>query len=104
MAAAVFPVLSILVYLDLLQIILSGALRGSGNVQSVLYARLAICFGYFIPVSYIIAYWLPITNMTLKFILIYGAFYIGNGLMSVYYMHVFRSGFWKEAKHAGTKE
>jgi putative MATE family efflux protein len=103
MAAAVFPALSILVYLDLLQIILSGALRGSGNVQSVLYARLAICFGYFIPVSYIIAYWLPITNMTLKFILIYGAFYIGNGLMSVYYMHIFRSGFWKEPKNAGTK-
>lgn len=103
-AAAVFPVLSVLVYLDLLQIILSGALRGSGNVRSVLSARVAICFGYFFPVSYIIAYWLPITNMTLKFILIYGAFYIGNGLMSVYYMHIFRSGFWKKAKHTVAKD
>jgi MATE family multidrug resistance protein len=103
MAATVFPVLSIFVYLDLLQIILSGALRGSGNVQSVLYARLVICLGYFVPVSYIIAYWLPITNLALKFIFIYGAFYIGNGLMSIYYVHIFRSGFWKKAKHASTK-
>lgn len=98
MASAVFPILSVLVYLDLLQIILSGALRGSGNVRTVLYARLAICFGYFVPVSYLITQ-LPITNFTLKFILIYGAFYIGNGLMSLYYIYVFRSGFWKKANH-----
>lgn len=97
MAATVFPILSMLVFFDLLQLILSGALRGSGNVKTVLFVRLCICFGYFVPVSYIIAHWLPITNITLKFILIYGAFYIGNGLMSLAYINAFRSGSWKKS-------
>ncbi len=97
MAAAVFPILSMLVFFDLLQLILSGALRGSGNVKTVLGVRLLICFGYFVPVSYIISHWLPITNMSLKFILIYGAFYIGNGLMSIVYINAFRSGSWKKS-------
>lgn len=96
MAASVFPLLSMLVFFDVLQIILSGALRGSGNVKIVLGARLLICFGYFVPVSYIISQWLPITNMSLKFILIYGAFYTGNALMSLVYVHAFRSGYWKQ--------
>lgn len=94
-AAVVFPILSCLVFFDLLQLILSGALRGSGNVKTVLAVRMCICFGYFFPVSYIIAYHMPIEHMALKFVLIYGAFYIGNAIMSIVYIKKFRSGQWR---------
>ncbi len=94
-AAMVLPILSTLVFFDLLQIILSGALRGSGNVKTVLAVRMCICFGYFLPVSYIIAYHIPIEHMALKFVFIYGAFYIGNAIMSIVYIKKFRSGTWR---------
>lgn len=94
MAAAAFPLLSVLVFFDLVQLILAGALRGAGNVKTVLWVRLVICFGYFVPVSYIIAYHMPIENILLKFILIYGTFYSGNAIMSLIYIRKFRSGQW----------
>ena len=94
MAVRVFPILSVLVFFDLLQLILSGALRGAGNVKIVMVVRLLICVGYFVPVSYVLSL-LPLEDMTLKFILIYGSFYIGNALMSVVYIGRFRGQQWK---------
>lgn len=94
MAAFAFPILSSFVFFDLLQLILSGALRGSGNVKTVLAVRLCICFGYFVPVSYIIAHHILIENIALKFILIYSSFYIGNAIMSIIYIKKFRSDQW----------
>jgi len=94
LAAMTFPILSVFMFFDLLQIILSGALRGAGNVKTVLFARVSICLGYFVPVSYIIANYVPIENMVLKFILIYGAFYIGNAMITVIYIKKFRTDQW----------
>lgn len=96
-AALVFPIISSLVFFDLLQLILSGALRAVGDVKTVLMVRVCICFGYFFPVSYIIAYHVPIAYMPLKFVLIYGAFYVGNGIMSVIYIKKMRSDQWVSA-------
>ena len=48
----IFPFLSVLVFFDLIQLILSGALRGAGDVKVVMWTRLAVCIGYFGPVSY----------------------------------------------------
>ena len=96
MAARAFPILSVLVFFDLLQLILSGALRGASNVKTVMFVRIAVCFGYFFPISYLFSN-LPIENQTLKFILIYGSFYIGNGLMSIVYINRFRSDEWQVA-------
>lgn len=90
----VFPLLSGLVFFDLLQIILSGALRGAGNVKTVMLARLFICFGYFMPLSYILSQ-LPIESVALKFVLIYGSLYIGNGFMTYIYIHRLRGEKWK---------
>ncbi len=95
-AAKVFPILSILVFFDLLQLILSGALRGAGNVKTVMLVRFAIIVGYFVPVSYTIAQF-TMHNEPLKFILIYGSFYLGNALMSVIYVYRFRGNAWKES-------
>jgi len=94
LASAAFPLLSALVFFDLLQIILSSALRGAGNVKTVMITRLVIIGLFFVPVSY----WLsgmPIENDLLKFMLIFGSFYIGNGLMNVVYINRFRSDAWK---------
>jgi len=95
-AAQVFPLLSVLVFFDLLQLILSGALRGVGNTKTVMIVRLAVCFGFFVPLSYSIAH-SAIENQTLKFLLIYGSFYLGNALMSLVYIGKFRRDKWKQS-------
>lgn len=94
-SARIFPFLSILVFFDLLQLILAGALRGAANVKTVMFTRLAVCILYFVPVSWLLSK-LPLENMTLKFLLIYSSFYIGNGLMSIVYIMRFRGQQWKK--------
>jgi Na+-driven multidrug efflux pump len=95
-AARALPLLSVLVFFDLLQLLLSGAMRGASNVKVVMYTRLAICFGYFIPVSYQLSR-MDFGSDVVKFVLLYGAFYIGNGLMSIVYIYRFRGQKWKIA-------
>jgi len=56
--------------------------------------RLFTFFGYFIPVSWVLSK-LPIASNATKFLLIYGAFYVGNGLMSIAYVYRFRGQRWK---------
>lgn len=88
LAQAVFPALSILVFFDLLQLILSGALRGASDVQTVMLTRLCVICFYFVPVSYLLSR-LSISSDALKFFLIYGSFFIGNALMSIVYVKRF---------------
>lgn len=99
LAVAAFPFVSVLVFLDLIQLILAGALRGAGNVRMVMQTRLLICIGFFIPVSYLLS------NMQMpvftKFILIYSSFYVGNALMSVVYIRRFRSDEWQVSSTEG---
>jgi MATE family multidrug resistance protein len=94
LAARIFPILSVLVLFDVLQLILSGALRGSGNVRLVMIVRLIVCIGYFVPVSYLLTH-LPIEDMAVRLVLIYGSFYIGNALMNIVYITRFRRDEWK---------
>jgi len=96
LASRIFPILSILVLFDVLQLILSGALRGVSNVRVVMMVRLVICLGYFIPVSYMLSR-LAIEDMAVKLVLVYGSFYIGNLLMNVVYIARFRGEDWKPA-------
>lgn len=92
-AAAILPLVSVLVFFDLLQLILAGALRGAANVKLVMYARLGVMFLFFIPATLIIN-WLALENPKLSFLLMYGAFYLGNGLISLVYMWRFRGQRW----------
>jgi MATE family multidrug resistance protein len=94
-SARIFPMLSVLVFFDLLQLILSGALRGAANVNAVMWVRLAVCVFYFMPVSWIIAH-MPFESLTLKFLLVYSSFYMGNALMSVIYIYRFRGERWQK--------
>lgn len=97
LVAQVFPSLSVLVFLDLLQLILSGALRGAGAVKVVMWTRISIIVGFFMPVSFAISC-MPITSVALQFFLIYGSFFLGNGLMSVLYIKWLMQGEVKEVK------
>ncbi len=95
MASTIFPIISVLVIFDLLQLILAGALRGAGNVKTVMITRLLVVFIYFIPVSYYISRYVEVDPI-LKFILIYGSFYLGNAIMSIAYIWRFRGQDWKK--------
>jgi MATE family multidrug resistance protein len=94
-SARIFPILSILVFFDLLQLILSGALRGAADVKIVMWTRLIVGFGYFVPVSWFLAH-LPIEDQMLKFFLVYASFYIGSGLMGIVYIWRLRGEQWKK--------
>lgn len=94
LAATAFPYLSVLVVFDLLQLILAGALRGASNVRTVMFVRLAVVLLYFVPFSYALSH-ANIASQAVKFTLIYGAFYIGSGLMSIAYIYRFRGEKWK---------
>jgi len=96
LASQAFPLLSIFIIFDLIQLILSGALRGAGNVRLVMFVRFITCFFYFVPVSYLIAHW-PNNNDVLKLVMLYGSFYIGNALMSIWYIQRLRTDDWKNA-------
>jgi len=94
-AARVIPILSVLVTFDLLQLILSGAMRGASNVKTVMLTRLLVCGLYFFPVSYLLSK-IDFGSMVLKITLIYGSFYIGSAIMSIVYIHRFRGDKWKK--------
>ncbi|MBY0110139.1 MAG: MATE family efflux transporter [Candidatus Babeliaceae bacterium] len=93
-AATAFPIISVLVFFDILQIILAAALRGASNVRVVMFVRLCSLLFFFMPISYALSL-LPLENTLIKFILIYSTFYIGNGLMGIIYLMRFRSERWK---------
>ncbi len=93
-AARAFPWLGILVLLDVLQLLLAGALRGAGDVKTVMKVRLANVLGYLVPISLCIAA-LPFQSTMLKFVLLYASFYGGDGLMGGVYIRRLRGDAWK---------
>jgi multidrug resistance protein, MATE family len=94
LAMQAFPLLSIFIIFDLIQLILSGALRGAGNVRIVMIVRFVTCFCYFVPMSYLLSR-VTFSNEVVKLVLLYGSFYLGNALMSIWYIRRFRSEHWK---------
>jgi len=100
-SAQVLPILSVMIFFDLLQLLLSGALRGATDVKVVMWVRVAVLIFFFFPVSWFFAH-LPLENIMLKFVLVYGTLYISNGLMSAVYINRFRGERWK-TKSIGTR-
>jgi len=92
----VFPLLGILVIFDVLQLILSGALRGVANVRYVMWVRLIVCAGYFVPVSYLLSQ-LPMKDVALKLMLVYGSFYAGHAFMCMMYIRWFVQQRWNNS-------
>ena len=94
-SAKVFPLISLFILLDILQIVLAGALRGIGQIRAVMMARIVVIFLIFMPSSFLVAqvHWL---SWEVKFVLIYVMFYLGSGLMSLFYFNKFRAHTWKK--------
>ncbi len=88
----VFPVISILIFFDLMQVILAAALRGAAQVRVVMFTRIVflLCF---IPISA----WISAFSLRedIKFILLYSSLNFGSLFMSIFYIYWFRSGKWK---------
>ncbi len=97
LVATIFPVLSVLILIDLLQLILSAALRGAGDVQTVMITRVCVIGGFFIPSTYLISLF-DFSQLVTKMMVTYGAFLLGNGLMSIVYVWRLRHNHWKRQK------
>ena len=93
-SALAFQILSVLVFFDLLQSILAGALRGAQQVRIVMWVRLLVCFGVFFPLSYIISC-IDMENLMIKFLLIFSSFYLAGCVMGSIYIARFRGEKWK---------
>lgn len=93
LCAHVFPIISVLILFDLLQLILAAALRGAANVKLVMMVRLVVIGAFFIPVSYMLSRLR--LEPDLKFILLYGSFFVGSALMSLWYLYRFRHDRWQ---------
>jgi len=81
-SAFAFPFVSIFVLFDFIQLILCGTLRGSGDVKGVMLIRVIASYIFFYPLVTFIS-WLSIPNPLLKFILIYGSFYVHSGFIGL---------------------
>lgn len=97
LAVSVIPILSVLIIFDVVQLILSGAMRGSSNVKTVMITRLAVIGIWFMPCSYFLSK-VNIADTALKFMLIYSLFYIGNLIMATVYINRFRGEKWKSVE------
>lgn len=93
-SAQAFPVISVLAFFDVLQLILAGALRGAANVHIVMWTRLVSCAFFFAPVAFFCSR-MQTENAVLKFIIIYSSLYICNAVMSLVYIKRFRGQDWK---------
>lgn len=89
------PYLALLMLFDVLQLILSAALRGAGDVQVVMWARMVITGLFFIPFAFVISL-LPLENLLVKFILLYGSVHLSYAFMALIYIIRLKSGLWKK--------
>ncbi|MCK4499651.1 hypothetical protein KAU11_04095, partial [Candidatus Babeliales bacterium] len=96
-ASAALPVLAPLVAFDVIQLVLAGALRGAGDVKTVMITRLLGCGLFFVPAARLI-HCISITDEWTKFVLIYGAFYLNTALMSLIFMLRIWGNNWSKKK------
>lgn len=96
-AAPILQILSMLVVFDFLQLILAGALRGAGDVQSVMIVR-SSSLAVFAMLTYFIR-WMDITDPFYKFLFNYGAFYITSAFMGIFFLLRIKSRKWEHREH-----
>jgi putative MATE family efflux protein len=96
-AAPAFILVSTLVVFDFIQLILAGALRGAGDVKTVMYTRFFSCAFFFVPFAYFISK-IPIANTSIKFALIYSSFYINTAIIGFVFMRRIIGTKWQQIK------
>ncbi len=85
-----------LVSLDLVQIILAGALRGAGDVRSVMMIRTGCCLGIFVPISYIISQFFVGIDPQAKFMMIYTCYYLTTAVMGIAFYWRIKGTAWQK--------
>lgn len=95
LAIPAFRIISILVLCDVVQVILAGALRGIAQVRTVLRIRTLTLVFFCAPVAYIASNIVFYSDFV-KFITIYSSFYVGNGIMAIWYIYLLRTDRWKQ--------
>lgn len=81
-ACRILKIIAPLVFFDLIQLILSAALRGAGDVKAVMLTRLSVCTLVFFPLSFLIKKYVHIAFEN-KIILIYSSFYFSTAIMAL---------------------
>lgn len=97
-AIAVFPAISLFALLDFMQIIYASALRGAGDVMSVMIIRVLCCTMFFYPVSILFS-WIQLADPHHQFILIYSSIYLTTGLMGLLFYLRLRGKKWHQTLH-----
>jgi len=93
-AIIALPLINILAIFDGLQVVLAGALRGAGDVKTVMWGRFCICAFFFVPTSWIIQH-MEFKSALTKFVLIYASYFVATGIIAVLYIIRLRGKFWK---------
>jgi multidrug resistance protein, MATE family len=81
-AAKAFPFISILVIFDFIQLILSGVLRGAGDVRALMIIRVFGCVAFFYPVATLLSK-ITYPSDIIRFIFLYGSFYLYTGFIGL---------------------
>ena len=92
-ALPLLRIMSTLVVFDFVQLILAGALRGAGSVQTVMWGRFLSCMLFFVPASFMISAQ-TFSSASYKFGLIYGSFYINTALMGGIFLYQIKRKNW----------
>jgi Na+-driven multidrug efflux pump len=92
MAPLLIPV-PFFLFFDFLQILLASALRGAGDVRAVMITR-SLAVLVFIPLSWAITK-IEITNLALKFSMIYASYYLIVALMALAFLLRLRGNAWQ---------
>ena len=96
-AAQTLPLVSPLVIFDLIQLILAGALRGAGDVKTVMWTRSLSCGIILLPISYFFSH---LTNLSdpIRFALTYGSFYFNTALIGLIFLWRIKGSKWLNKK------
>ncbi len=93
-AAPIVPIVSTLIVFDLVQVILASALRGAGDVRTVMWGRFLVVTLFFLPVSYTLAHMTSLDPST-RFTLLYGSFYVSNAIMGFIFLRRILGSAWQ---------
>ncbi len=93
-AVIAFPFINFMAIFDGLQVVLAGALRGAGNVKTVMWGRFLICLLFFVPVSWLISH-SQIQSIIIKFTLVYSSFFVATAIIALIYIRKLRGNFGK---------
>lgn len=86
-----------MVAFDVLQLMAAGALRGAGDVGTVLYSRVVGCFGIFIPLSFIVSKY-PFQTLQGRILATYTTFYFSTAIIGLMLLKRLLGQAWLEEK------